>query len=671
MKRIIGIYFFICFIFSQEGNSQSFIAAKSFVKNNTVYLRWVASDFNTFKQCIAQGFVIKRITWNGSNLPDTNHFKNSSFVKTVKPLGENDSLWNSRIQENDENTFIYTVLYKQNYKNVKSEQYFYGLAMLACDQDTSLSSASGLLFIDKSPPTENVAYLISASNNSRQIKPAILLVNPLKQDFLPNPDSLKAKIYKKEIRLIWPEEKYKPFFTGYFVERSEDGISYKQLNKKPHTQIKTKDDRSKTDITYYDTTCIYNITYYYRVKGLNFFGASSNYSNISKVKVAKPITAHVSVDSVKVLNDTMQKIHWHITGNINSQELKGFNIYRSANDSGPYIKVNKSILQSNYFIDEYPLERSYYKVAAFNIYGDSTLSFNIMGLLPDAKPPLPPKNFTGKIDSTGIVNLSWSGNKETDLKGYRVFRCNSIIEEPVEVVSKILMDTTFIDRVETKSLTENVIYYLTAVDKVFNNSKYTLPLILQRPDKIKPVPVIFTSITHTDSCMKVTWNISTSKDVLKYELFRENLSGESEILKTWGAFDTILSFSDKEIEYDNYYSYKIIVYDKSNNSSESLSSKHFYTSRLRKPIQGLIYVIDKESKSILLEWQAPVGKVFSYVLYRAKEGNNYISYKTLKSNYLKYEDKDLNIGNTYLYKIKANFESGAESILSNELKVEF
>ena len=111
--------------------------------------------------------------------------------------------------------------------------------------------------------------------------------------------------------------------------------------------------------------------------------------------------------------------------------------------------------------------------------------------------------------------------------------------------------------------------------------------------------------------------------------------------------------------------------DDSKNYSETISQKHYFSSRLRKPIANFKFTIDKEAKSIFLEWQAPSNDVYTYVLYKAKKGNEYISYKTFKTNVLKFEDKDLNIGNIYLYKIKANLNSGAETILSKELNVEF
>ncbi|MEO6305784.1 MAG: hypothetical protein ABIP51_21725, partial [Bacteroidia bacterium] len=178
-------------------------------------------------------------------------------------------------------------------------------------------------------------------------------------------------------------------------------------------------------------------------------------------------------------------------------------------------------------------------------------------------------------------------------------------------------------------------------------------------------------LSHNDSTLQIKWINSSSKDVFKYELYRVNKNKQAQKIKEWLAKDTTSDYNDTDIEYDNFYSYKIVVTDHSNNFSENISGLHFYSSRVRKAISNFSYTLNKETKTIILEWQAPSIDVYTYTLYKAKKGSEFISYKTFKTNTLKFEDKDLNIGNTYSYKIKANLNSGAETRLSKELNVEF
>ena len=655
-------------------NAQSYIALKSFVKNNSIYLRWVHSDINSLQACIKDGYILKRINWNKDELPDINEFNDLSLTTTyIKSHDKNNPIWKTKLNQNIEIGFLYNVLFNKNSSNNKNENYYYGLAMLNCDYDTSLAKSAGLFFIDTVISKTKCAYLLQPKNLNEQknIKPSIIITNAVNDDYLPNPDSLKSKLSKNEVALIWPEEKFKSFYTGYYIERSEDSINFKQLNTKPYTQIKTKDDKTKTEITYYDTSFKYNTNYFYRVRGLSFFGFKSNYSNIIKIKVTKPINISVSLDSVKTINDSIQKIIWHTAGYISKNELAGFNIYTSETEQGHYTKKNKNLItEKNYFIDLNPKTRTYYKVIAYNIYGDSTESNNIMALLPDIKPPISPKNLKGNIDSNGIVKLIWLSNKEKDLKGYRLFRCNSLNEEPVEISTKIIIDTTYLDQIDLNTLTENVIYILTAVDNVFNNSNYSAPLILKRPDKIKPVNIIFKKITSNDTSITIKWINSSSKDVHKYELFK--ISKDSVIkIKEWAETDSLSFYNDTLVEDNNFYKYKIRVTDNSLNYSENTSNYYYFSSQYKKSIIEFNYKIIKENKSILLEWQAPSQNVFSYVLYKSKNKMEFINYKTFKNSVLKFEDKDLNIGNIYKYKIKAILNTGAETKISKTLIIDF
>jgi hypothetical protein len=227
-----------------------------------------------------------------------------------------------------------------------------------------------------------------------------------------------------------------------------------------------------------------------------------------------------------------------------------------------------------------------------------------------------------------------------------------------------------LDKIDLNTLTENVIYFLTAVDNVFNNSNYSAPLILKRPDKIKPINIVFKKFISNDSSITISWINSTSNDVHKYELFQ--ISNDSVIkIKEWSSSDSLSFYNDTSVDDNNYYKYKIRVTDNSLNYSENTSNYYYFSSQYKKSINEFKYRINKENKSIVLEWEAPNQNVFSYVLYKSKNNMEFINYKTFKNSVLKFEDKDLNIGNIYKYKIKAILNSGAETKLSKTLTIDF
>ncbi|HET8963918.1 MAG TPA: hypothetical protein VFM99_08475 [Chitinophagales bacterium] len=668
-KRIL---IFLLFLISRT-YAQQYIVAKSFVKEHKVYIRFLPSDLKAFNSCKTEGFYIRRISWNSDKMPDTSNFKNStSYI--VKCYQKDDSRWDSLLKSNDGAGFLYNLIY-QPLNNKTNVDIAYGLAMLKCDLSAPIATASGLFFIDANVPAGKVAYLIQPRNlkASKEIKAIILLTNTDRDDPLKEIEKLNIQTKKREVKLKWNHKNLESDYGGYFIERSEDGKLFQILNKQPHVQIETKDEKNKKDITYIDITGEYGKTYFYRVRGLNFFGIYGNYSEVVKCSLTKPLEAFPLADSTHLIKDSILSIHWHMPLDFNLNELSGFDIRRSETINGEYIRLNNQKLpkETKSYLDNKPMATNYYKVIAFNATGDSTYSHPMMGLIPDKTPPAIPQELKGKIDSLGNVILHWKPNTEKDLRGYRIFKNNSLNEELVEITKEILVDTIFKDRVSIQTLSEEVYYAITAVDRVYNNSPYSKPIKLKRPDKIKPVDAQFLQLSHNSNAVKVKWIPSTSKDAQQYELYRVLKGAEQIKIKQWLANDTLKEFDDLQVEYGNYYQYKIKVIDDDGNFSVSTSPFHYFDSRIRRPITNFEYKIYKEKKSIQLSWKYPENELYSFIIYRAKKGESFKIIKTLKPGIHTFEDLDLNIGNEYIYKMKAVYKSGAESALSQELIVNF
>ena len=73
----------------------------------------------------------------------------------------------------------------------------------------------------------------------------------------------------------------------------------------------------------------------------------------------------------------------------------------------------------------------------------------------------------------------------------------------------------------------------------------------------------------------------------------------------------------------------------------------------------------------MLDWDYPEKDLYSFNIYKAKKGEPLKIIKTLKADVSSFYDRDLNIGNEYEYRIKANFISGAESYISDAVVIEF
>lgn len=649
------------------------MVAKSFVKSKTVYLRYLPSDNTGLMACTAKGYSIKKIKWNSGQLPDSTAFKNQSPI-IIKPTDKESPEWDVMINKYPEAGFLYNYLYEPKNNNSSPEMAF-GLAMLSCDFNVDLAKLCGLYLKEEMIEETTYAYMIQPADGKlkKTIAPAIIIVKASKDDELKNIDSLKIKTRKKEVKLIWNEKQLKPYYAGYFIERSEDGKNFVQRNNKPHIQVSTQYEKNKTDIYYNDTITEYGKTYYYRIRGLGYFGLYGNYSNIVKCVLIKPLEEFPQADSVQLIKDTALQVNWHMPQGYNLKELKGYNIYKSIKVDSGYQKLNKQLIsaESKNYIDISPYPTNYYKILAYSIYGDSAYSHPMMGIFPDKKPPKTPVGFKGKIDTMGRVLLTWKPNKETDLMGYRIFRNNAANEERVEISKRIINDTIYDDTITLQTLTEEVFYFITAVDKVYNNSKFSQPIKLKRPDKIKPVEAQFVSMIHNDSAIIAKWIPSSSKDVIKHELWRKKAENTFEKIREWNISDKTDSIIDAKLEYGNYYTYQIKVFDDDGNFSISTPMTHYYDARVRKAIEKIKTEVNLEKKSIVLKWEYPQNELYNFVIYKAKKGEPLKIVKTLKPDVFMYEDKQLNVGNTYIYKLKANFKSGAESYLSKEILVEF
>jgi hypothetical protein len=660
---------------ASNSDGQNFIGAKSFVKNGTVLLRFVPNDNNTFKECKENGFIIKRISWERNTLPDTSDFTATTSVFYTKKYDKENKNWIALIKSKDEAGFLYNMLYKQTDNQKMDVNMAYGLAMVSCDFDVELAKAAGIFYTDENLPKGKYAYLILPTENkiSKKTKPAVLVVNTAVDNQLKKIDSLKIETKKKKISLVWNAERLKSDYTGYFIERSEDNKNFVQLNKKPYIQIKSQDEKNKKLIYYNDTVPEYGKPFYYRIRGLGFFGVYGDYSNTVVCKAIKPMNAFPHADSTHLIYDSVLQVNWHMPKNFNLDELKGFDIYRANKNDGEYKKINKNGLsqETKSFTDYFPNQSNYYKVLAYSTAGDSAYSHAMSGLIPDIKPPKTPVGLKGKVDTSGNVILTWKPNTEKDLKGYRIFRNNDVNEELVEITKTILKDTVFKDTITLETLTEEVYYSITAVDNVYNNSPYATSVKLKRPDKIKPVAAQFIEIVHTDTTIAVKWICSTSKDAARYELWRSIQNKPLEKIKEWKARDSINQFTDEHLEYGTYYQYQLKVIDDDGNFSISNSASHYFDARIRKPVKKINYSINRDKRSITLNWEYPEKELYNFVIYKAKKGEPLKIVKTLKGSTFVFEDNELYIGNLYEYRIKANFNTGSESYMSDAVMVEF
>ncbi|MCX6149485.1 MAG: hypothetical protein NTX22_03055 [Ignavibacteriales bacterium] len=174
-------------------------------------------------------------------------------------------------------------------------------------------------------------------------------------------------------------------------------------------------------------------------------------------------------------------------------DLKGYNIYRSINDTANFIKIY--FTSSDYFYNDslYYDSTYYYYISAVDNENKESRRSNIVSEKPiNYKAPDTPRNLEinarNWIDSISIF-LKWDANFESDVAGYLVFRSESPDFNPD--------NNTFIGNTKVNSFTDKnnlelyKIYYfkIKAIDKgglESNSSLQVSDLILGTPKILFP-----------------------------------------------------------------------------------------------------------------------------------------------------------------------------------------
>ncbi len=676
------ILYLVCIV-SLNLNAQK-IVTRAFVKDKNIILRFVARNIEVWNDIKTEGFKIERAEID--KLSDTSTISNSNFKlltqTALKPLEKDNSKWKEIINTTDYGAFAYQVLHgKQVAKTDQEKQatkVVWGMLMKQADLNIECAKLVGLYYRDTEINLQKIyvykIYVLDKTGNIKHTSKQI--VNPKEETYLA-PLKLKVSETKgRKVSLTFEAKKNEHYYTGYVLERSTDSLKdFASVTPKPIIFLTGEHEKNKTDITHQDTLPNTKAIYFYRIKGISYFGEFGPTSKTVRVKGQESLGAFPFMDSVKLVKkETQIKIYFHFPKEANLSVIKGINIVRSEKTGERGITLNPKPLPYtiNSFIDEKPMQTNYYKVLALTIDGDTIPSFDVFGMLPDRDPPKIPSGINGYIDSLGLVHIKWDANSEKDIQGYRIFRKNDLNEELIERTRRIVTTESYIDTVDIKTLTKYVYYSLTAVDKVFNNSKYSPVIKLKRPDIIAPVPPVFVQTNHDKKGVILKWYKSTSDDVEKYELYRINFNTKlKEKLREWLVKDTTSHFVDSTATLGETYNYEILVYDDSKNKAKAVSTFITFETGLRKPITDIKSTTDLENRKINLVWSYNEKEIYNYIIYKAKEGEEFRIYKTVKPAQLKITDTNVYPGNIYKYRIKATYISGVESELSKEIKVIF
>lgn len=675
---IITLLFFVVPIYAQDKDSISqtpTVVVKAMAKKNKILLRWGVNNKFAWKYGNEYGYTIERTTVIRDRKPLTKPEKIILTGSIIKP--QPIAKWETFVTDNDMAAVAAQAIYGEDFEMNDSEANTalrvihqseeldrrFGFALFAIDQDFEVAQFAGLGFVDYNvKPNEKYLYNIKSNvpQEILEIKDSGVFISPSEEEALPKPMDFIGHFYKDAFVLIWEYNALLNYYTSYNLEKSEDGINYKKINKVPITKLA---DNKSSGISYTDSIGQYNKNYWYRIVGISVF------NEMGQPSEAVELTAHHSITSVPffkdnvILSDNEVLLEWTFPKE-EEPLLQQFDLLWADNALGPYKTVKEDIAPSERTYRHIGLKPSnYFKLNAISKHGESGLSSPNFVQPIDSVPPLQPQELIGKVDTLGVVSLTWKANTEQDLKGYKILRADRPNQEFTVLNKHSLKSATYNDTINLKTFSKKVFYKITALDGHYNQSEYSDILVLERPDKVPPTSPVFDTYTQENGQIYLKWIKSSSDDVAQEAIYRTIADNDQweKVFETKN--DTASQYTDVTIIPGANYLYTLVAVDKSGLESPPSPPLAINSiDALVKPaVKGLYANINRENKQINLFWRYNEANVQEFLIYKKKKGITYGLFRTAKADEKQLIDVNLNPNTTYYYGIKAVFNNGSIS----------
>jgi uncharacterized protein len=572
----------------------------------------------------------------------------------------------------------------------------YAFALQSADFDGGVATAIALRYADKNVKkggTYIYRVVPAASATQGTIDTGNTLIINTVTAVAATPVIKESLAFDRLVELHW-DRTGADTWSGYYIERSEDGRNFKQLNTLPFITSRPDSALLKQDTTkarlfgmlqtqhiFIDSLPQNYRAYTYRIRGINAFAELSTYSNSSTLS-GRDLTAPVAVSMLNPTYVSGQKIKVLWKKDVIEKDCKGYYISRAHTVNGPYETLNEQLLPAaaTEFTDEHAFAHggSFYMVIAVDTANNISSSVPAMGLVPDVTAPAVPTGLKGIIGRNGLVTLNWIANKEDDIKGYKVYFANAPDHVFTQITSGPDSLTRFVDSITLKTLTKNIWYKIVAVDYNNNHSDYSPPVQLRKPDIVPPAPPLASNIIVSDKGVEMDWIQSSSEDVVSYVIYRRQDNNERTMIAKYKHNTSVAGFHFKDTTLKPNLSYNYIAEaideDSLRNPSLPVQVK-INTVPQRPAITTLKAVYDSKAKAVQLNWQYTATGDYFFVLYRSADKEPMQRWQSVNKEENKFADHTVSAGKSYRYAIQAvhrdangNTTSGApvEVMIKNE-----
>jgi fibronectin type 3 domain-containing protein len=652
---------------------------------DSIVLRWAPSKSWAWLKLNIIGYKIERIDVSDKDNPK----KEWLTSEAIKPFPL-EKFKASFTRDNTNAAIAAQCLYGKNFEtNLRQGQAGivdrasvsdtrFAFALQSSDFDRNVATATALRFVDKKVK-KGGAYiyrLVPAAIATQGIidTGSVLIINsPITTN--PAPEITEALSFDRLAEFHWDRAGVENW-SGYYIERSEDGKVFNPLNKIPFITSRPdssllKEDSSKAKIfamlqtqhIYIDSLPQNYKKYFYRIRGINAFAELSPYSNAVTI-FGKDLTPPVAVNILnpEYISGKRIKVKWQ--KEIIEKDCMGYYIARAKNINGPYETLNDKLLPTSNtdFIDNNAFEHgeNFYVVIAVDTASNISTSVPAMCLVPDSTPPAAPAGLKGRIDSSGRVYLSWDKNKEEDLKGYKVYFANAADHVFIQISAEPDLLNSFVDSITLHTLSKDIWYKIAAVDFNNNHSAFSPAVKLRKPVTVRPTAPIATNVKVNKTGIEMDWIQSSSDDISNYKIYRQQEGNAKKLLAIYKPDPAKMSFhfTDTTVRANLIYNYTAeAVNEDSIHSPSSIAVQvKIHATSERPAITTLKAVYDRKGKVIKLNWTYADSGDYFFLLYRSVGNDPLERMRSFDKEVTQFDDYNLPPGKIYHYAIQAIYK---------------
>lgn len=679
MKTYILIIALLLFklVFAQDTASIQVVARPL---QDKVLLRWAVDEPNAWKKANKYGFLVERITIsrNGEAVLPKETQSLTPFALKPKPLME----WETLAKKDQNAAVVAQALYGDSFKidaintmesvtaiNAELEQRF-TFALVAAEQSYEAALMAGWGLVDaEAKKGEKYLYRITIAKPDIQehnitIQEGTVFSSPDLYQELPKPIGLAADFGDKSAVLSWNFDLLQNVYTNYMVEKSEDNVVFSPLNGSPIFNVQQPKNETSVSL-FYNDSIPNDTTIYYRIKGKTTFGEVGPPSEVIKGMGQKSLNFVPHITQKQIPDNNTVILDWEFPEKGN-EVITGFELQRGVKNEGPFTTVKMDIPPTSRTVMYQGLHRvNYFIIVAKGKNGTESPSFPSLVQPIDSIPPQPPVGLMGVIDTTGVVQLSWTANTEEDLLGYRVYRSNNPTAEFAQITKVAVKKNEYTDTIIVKNRNKKIYYKVVAEDQRYNTSDFSEMLVLDKPDLTPPSPPVISKYEITKEGVLFSWIPSSSTDVLAHIVYRKDLSGANALWQNMVEYTTIsdTTYVDKSIEQNKIYKYTVVARDTTGLESSPATPFEviIHPKEVKEEEIKFIAISNREDRFIQLSWKIKSDTIAEYRLYRGDSEKKLQLFKTFGGETTKFKDTEVQAGSEYRYGLQVLVKGGLPS----------